>query len=131
RLYFRPGAAARTLSAAARAGSGVRLGRGADQLVLRPPVSHQRPRRAAAPAAGRRRARLRHDLRPRCLSGGCRQHAADSDRTRPPDGAQKGRLMELLLAIAIGLLTGCGVFLLLRARTFPVILGLSLISYAV
>lgn len=39
--------------------------------------------------------------------------------------------MELLLAIAIGLLTGCGVFLLLRARTFPVILGLSLISYAV
>ncbi|MDP2144882.1 MAG: Na+/H+ antiporter subunit C [Gallionella sp.] len=39
--------------------------------------------------------------------------------------------MEALLAIAIGLLTACGVFLLLRARTFPLILGLTLLSYAV
>ncbi|MHB1116133.1 Na+/H+ antiporter subunit C [Sideroxydans sp.] len=39
--------------------------------------------------------------------------------------------MEAILAIAIGLLTACGVFLLLRARTFPLILGLTLLSYAV
>ncbi len=39
--------------------------------------------------------------------------------------------MEAMLAIAIGLLSGCGVYLMLRARTFPVILGLTLLSYAV
>jgi multisubunit Na+/H+ antiporter MnhC subunit len=39
--------------------------------------------------------------------------------------------MEAMLAIAIGLLTSCGVYLMLRARTFPVILGLTLLSYAV
>jgi multicomponent K+:H+ antiporter subunit C len=39
--------------------------------------------------------------------------------------------MEALIAIVIGVLTSCGVFLLLRGRTFPVILGLTLLSYAV
>jgi multicomponent K+:H+ antiporter subunit C len=39
--------------------------------------------------------------------------------------------MESVLAIAIGALTGSGVWLLLRPRTFQVILGLSLLSYAV
>ena len=39
--------------------------------------------------------------------------------------------MEALLAIAIGTLTACGVFLMLRARTFAVVLGLTLLSYAV
>jgi multicomponent K+:H+ antiporter subunit C len=39
--------------------------------------------------------------------------------------------VEALLTIAIGVLTGTGVFLLLRARTFPVLLGLTLLSYAV
>ena len=39
--------------------------------------------------------------------------------------------MEALLAIAVGVLTGAGVFLMLRARTFPVLLGLTLLSYAV
>ena len=39
--------------------------------------------------------------------------------------------MELVLAIAIGVLTGSGVYLLLRPRTFQVIMGLSLLSYAV
>ena len=39
--------------------------------------------------------------------------------------------METLIAIAVGLLTGCGTWLLLRARTFDVILGLTLLSYAV
>lgn len=39
--------------------------------------------------------------------------------------------MELVYALAIGALTTSGVYLLLRARTFPVIMGLSLISYGV
>ena len=39
--------------------------------------------------------------------------------------------MEALLAIAIGLLTACGVFLMLRPRTFSLVLGLTLLSYAV
>jgi multicomponent K+:H+ antiporter subunit C len=39
--------------------------------------------------------------------------------------------VEALLAIAVGVLTGAGVFLMLRARTFPVLLGLTLLSYAV
>ena len=39
--------------------------------------------------------------------------------------------MEALLAIAIGVLTGTGVYLMLRARTFPVLIGLTLLSYAV
>ena len=39
--------------------------------------------------------------------------------------------MELLIASAVGVLTTCGVCLMLRQRTFPVIIGLSLLSYAV
>ena len=39
--------------------------------------------------------------------------------------------METVLAIAIGGLAGSGVWLLLRPRTFQVIVGLSLMSYAV
>ncbi len=39
--------------------------------------------------------------------------------------------MEMLLASAIGVLTAVGVYLVLRLRTFPVILGTSLLSYAV
>ncbi|GAA6193111.1 Na+/H+ antiporter subunit C [Phaeobacter gallaeciensis] len=39
--------------------------------------------------------------------------------------------MELLLATAVGVLTAAGIFLILRRRTFPVILGLSLLTYAV
>ena len=39
--------------------------------------------------------------------------------------------MEALFAITLGLLTASGVYLLLRARIFPVVLGLTLISYAV
>lgn len=39
--------------------------------------------------------------------------------------------MEALLASAIGLLTAVGLYLTLRQRTFPVILGLTFLSYAV
>jgi multicomponent K+:H+ antiporter subunit C len=39
--------------------------------------------------------------------------------------------MEIVLALFVGVLTGTGVWLTLRARTFDVILGLTLLSYAV
>lgn len=39
--------------------------------------------------------------------------------------------MEMLVASAVGVMTAAGIFLILRRRTFPVILGLSLITYAV
>jgi multicomponent K+:H+ antiporter subunit C len=39
--------------------------------------------------------------------------------------------MEALIAIAIGTLTASGIYLMLRQRTFPVIIGLTLLSYAV
>jgi multicomponent K+:H+ antiporter subunit C len=39
--------------------------------------------------------------------------------------------MELLLAAGLGLVTACGVYLLLRPRVFSVVLGISLLSYAV
>jgi len=39
--------------------------------------------------------------------------------------------MEFLVATGIGWVVAVGVYLLLRGRTFPVVLGLSLIGYAV
>jgi multicomponent K+:H+ antiporter subunit C len=39
--------------------------------------------------------------------------------------------MELVVSAAIGVLAGSGVWLLLRPRTFQVIMGLSLLAYAV
>lgn len=39
--------------------------------------------------------------------------------------------MELLVAGAVGILTLVGIYLILRAHTFPVILGLTFLSYAV
>jgi len=39
--------------------------------------------------------------------------------------------MEALLAIAIGILSACGIFLMLRPRTFSLVLGLTLLSYEV
>jgi multicomponent K+:H+ antiporter subunit C len=39
--------------------------------------------------------------------------------------------MEAVVALGIGVLTGSGVWLLLRPRTFQVVIGLSLLSYAV
>ena len=38
--------------------------------------------------------------------------------------------MEVVLALGIGVLAGAGVWLLLRPRTFQVLLGLTLFSYA-
>ena len=39
--------------------------------------------------------------------------------------------MEIVYALVIGVLTSSGVWLLLRPRTFQVIMGLALLSYAV
>ena len=39
--------------------------------------------------------------------------------------------MELTLSAAIGIITASGIWLLLRPRTYQVIIGLSLLSYAV
>lgn len=39
--------------------------------------------------------------------------------------------MELIFALIIGTLTGSGIYLVLRARTFPVVVGLTLLSYGV
>lgn len=38
--------------------------------------------------------------------------------------------MEIVYSLAIGILTGAGVWLLLRPRTFQVLMGLMLLSYA-
>ena len=39
--------------------------------------------------------------------------------------------MEILLSIIMATLAGTGVFLILKLRTFPIVLGLTLLSYAV
>ena len=39
--------------------------------------------------------------------------------------------MELLVAAAIGLLTATGVYLAMRGQSFPVIIGITFLSYAV
>lgn len=39
--------------------------------------------------------------------------------------------MEALFSFCVGLLVACGVFMVLRGRTFPVVLGITLLSYAV
>jgi len=39
--------------------------------------------------------------------------------------------VELLVASAVGAIFGSGVYLMLRGRTFPVVLGLALFTYAV
>ena len=39
--------------------------------------------------------------------------------------------MEVLMALAIGVLTSCGVWLVLQPRTFQVLMGLALLAYGV
>ena len=39
--------------------------------------------------------------------------------------------MEIVISLAIGVMAGAGVWLVLRPRTFQVLIGLSLLSYAV
>src|SRR5690606_18165303 len=102
--------------------------------AVRPAVPDQRPRRPAPagdrqPAPGQR-AGVRH----RRVRGGVRRRAADPVDDGHGASARAGRggsrLMEFALASGIGVLVAAGVYLLLRARTFDVILGLTLLSYA-
>jgi multicomponent K+:H+ antiporter subunit C len=39
--------------------------------------------------------------------------------------------MEVLVSLSLGVLTACGIYLMLRPTTFSVVLGLTLLSYAV
>jgi len=39
--------------------------------------------------------------------------------------------IEFLVASAIGVLTASGIYLTLRGRTFPVVLGIAMLSYAI
>ncbi len=39
--------------------------------------------------------------------------------------------MEFLVASGVDWVTACGIYLLLRGRTFPVVLGLTMLGYAV
>jgi multicomponent K+:H+ antiporter subunit C len=39
--------------------------------------------------------------------------------------------MELIFSFCVGILTSCGVYLCLRGSTFSVVIGLTLLSYAV
>ncbi|GGJ88986.1 Na+/H+ antiporter subunit C [Pseudomonas matsuisoli] len=39
--------------------------------------------------------------------------------------------MEILFSVTLGILVASGVYLLMRARIYPVVMGLTLISYAV
>ncbi|MER5171901.1 Na+/H+ antiporter subunit C [Thioclava kandeliae] len=39
--------------------------------------------------------------------------------------------MEALVASAIGVMTAAGIYLILRLRVFPVVLGMTMLSYAV
>lgn len=39
--------------------------------------------------------------------------------------------MEAIFALTLGCVTACGIYLILRPRTFSVVLGLTLLSYAV
>jgi multicomponent K+:H+ antiporter subunit A len=82
-------------------------------------------------------------LRPRRVLARRGRHGADPHRPRAsvdqePPGARHrggkgggGRLMELVLSLGIGVLVGSGVWLLVRPRTYQVIIGLALLSYAV
>ena len=95
-------------------------------------------------AAGRHSCRQRAVLRHRRVRRGGRFDAVDPHRPRPPIGAgsqdrsaspnpspRRSRLMEEVIAIAIGVLAASGVWLILRPRTFQVVMGLCLLSYGV
>ena len=67
-------------------------------------------------------------LRPGRVLARRRRNGADPHR---PRASVVASLVELIRLLGIGVLAGLGVWLLLRPRTFQVIMGLSLLSYAV
>jgi multicomponent K+:H+ antiporter subunit A len=112
-------------------------------VLVRLPLPDHAHRPPAPAAAGRHPRRQRAVLRHRRLHPGGRRHPADPHRAgppvgaRPPPGTRSSRrkkeepLMEIVMAIAIGVLTTCGVWLMLRPRTYQVIMGLCLLGYGV
>jgi len=103
-----------------------RRGGGRGQLAVRRAVPDQHLRILDGSAAGRAAAGQCGGVRPRRLPhGGRRDHAGPgvdwSPRSR---GRRSGAVtIELLLAIGLGVLTAAGVWLLLRARVFDIIVG--------
>src|SRR5690606_19439448 len=82
----------------------------------------------------RDRAGDRAVLRSRRLFDGGRLDHADhfQHRSRQQGRDQRGgSLMEAAFAITLGVLVASGVYLMLRARVYPVVLGLALVSFAV
>lgn len=39
--------------------------------------------------------------------------------------------MEALYSVTVGMLTACSVYLILRGRSFPIVIGITMLSYAV
>lgn len=39
--------------------------------------------------------------------------------------------MEALYAVTVGVLTACSIYLILRGRSFPIVIGITMLSYAV
>ncbi len=103
------------------------------QRHVRAPVPHQRFRPPGA--AGDRGAAAGDGgaVRPRRLPHRDRREPArvDDDRGAAPGQSGARAMTAILVAAAIGILTATGTWLALRARTFDVVLGLTLLSYAV
>ncbi len=104
------------------------------QLALRRSLPDQQLRLPAVAAGGGSAAGQCEPVRPGRVPhrGGCDDDGAGVD-VAVDDGRHRGAqaMMAGMIAIALGTLTACGVYLMLRARTFDLILGLTLLSYAV
>src|SRR5690606_3740756 len=104
------------------------------QLAVRLSVSDLGVRSLPSSLYWRVRLGYGHAVRSGRISGRSRRHPANPVQYGP---RQSGRvmqgdpLMEAVLAITLGIMMASGVYLLLRARVFPVVMGLTLISYAV
>ena len=111
------------------------LATGAGAFVVDHPLLTSHTWHVTVPVLGDVHIPERDLLRPRRVLARRRIDAVHPRRAGSPVGARaprgRGRLMELVLALAIGVLTGSGVWLVLRPRTFQLVLGFSLLSYAV
>src|SRR5690606_1741124 len=93
-----------------------------DRAAVRPGRIHAGGRRDAADPR-----RAGTSVAAQSAQGG---HAAGSGFGTRVQRRRGGGLLELVYALAIGVLSGSGVWLLLRPRTFQVLMGLTLLSYA-
>ena len=102
------------------------------RVVVRQALPHERPRRTGGTGARSATARVGGALRHRRIPGSRRHHDAGARFPGDHVGQRRRRRLsvEPLVAAAIGLLTACGMYLMLRGRTFPLVLGLTLLSYA-